>query len=69
MMAKKINNKYDLEQLVYLRTDPEQYPRMVVCISLSLGNIISYSLTCGTEASDHFEEEIRDHQTFGIPSE
>lgn len=59
----KIPNKYHLEQKVYLITDPEQYPRMVVAVTVSIGNIISYSLACGSDgATEHYEPEVTDEK-------
>ena len=48
---------YSFGQIVYLKTDPEQMPRMVVSIWLRpSGNM--YELGQGAGSSDHYEIEI-----------
>lgn len=58
----KINNKYHLEQKVYLVTDVEQLPRVVVKVSQSIGNAISYTVHCCEIVSEHFECELSDEK-------
>ena len=59
----KINNKYDLEQRVWLRTDPEQYERMVIAFTFSIGGVISYSVVCGSEgAQEYYECELSEER-------
>lgn len=53
----KINNKFALEDLVYLITDEEQKKRMVTEIKVRETGLV-YELTCGVDASDHNEYEI-----------
>lgn len=52
-----IKNEYELKQLVYLTTDPEQYLRVITCILITVQGI-KYTLSCGAEESDHFAFEI-----------
>lgn len=52
-----MTNKYSIEEIVYLKTDPEQLPRMVTCIELRK-NSVSYQLSCGTQVSYHYDFEI-----------
>ena len=52
-----IDNKYNIGQIVYLKTDPDQNSRMVVMIQIS-GKDILYQLASGTMASWHFDFEI-----------
>jgi hypothetical protein len=52
-----IDNKFDFEQIVYLKTDREQLPRMVTKISITKVDII-YELSCGTLVSGHYGCEI-----------
>jgi hypothetical protein len=48
---------YTFGQIVYLKTDPEQLPRMVISIRLLVtGNM--YELGQGPTSSDHYEIEI-----------
>jgi hypothetical protein len=54
----EFKTKYEVWQFVYLRHDPEQFPRMIVdyCIDKSG---IQYLLRCGTEETYHYENELR----------
>lgn len=57
----KVNNKFDLTEEVYLRTDPEQLIRIVTGISLN-GHPdnpnIGYELSQGPMQSFHYDYEI-----------
>lgn len=55
----KFESKYGLLQTVYLVHDPEQIPRMIVQISFGPNNVF-YALSCGGEATEHYEQEISD---------
>jgi hypothetical protein len=62
-MAKnvKVELDHDHEDLVYLKTDPCQYQRMVVEIRLLPGGIAIYKLRCGEdEPTEHYAIEISD---------
>lgn len=54
-----IDNKFEKGEVVYLKTDKDQLPRMVygfdICGSL---NEIIYRLACGTQISNHYDFEI-----------
>lgn len=52
-----IDNKFSLNQIVYLITDSEQKRRIVTKIMVN-PNGISYQLSCGASDSDHYECEI-----------
>jgi hypothetical protein len=52
-----INNNFEIEQIVFLKHDVEQKPRMVIAYIVDKESII-YRLCCGTEISDHFGFEI-----------
>lgn len=54
----KISTEYNLEQLVYLATDPEQNQRVVTAISIYPNNLVMYTLVCGTEESTHYGFEL-----------
>ena len=43
--------------IVYLKTDQEQRPRMVLCIHIWPTGVM-YELGCGPDSSDHHEFEI-----------
>jgi hypothetical protein len=54
--------KFKLGEIVYLKTDSEQLPRMVTEISI-LGSSMSdcvttYDLSQGEESSEHYSSEI-----------
>lgn len=57
-----INNKFNLGQVVYLRTDIEQQARIVTLLEISPGGTIIYGLTCGTQDSKHFDIEITEER-------
>jgi len=57
-----IDNKFDLEQEVYLKTDSDQLKRIVTAISVHPNKQIIYSLTCCTDCSDHYDFEISDEE-------
>lgn len=54
----------ELEQFVYLKTDPEQYQRMVTAISVFPGNVLNYELSSGSEKSYHYRFEITTEKQF-----
>lgn len=49
--------EYDLEQIVYLRHDPDKHPRMVTAIINRLCGV-TYELSCGSEITEHCLSEI-----------
>ena len=49
--------EYNFGDIVYLKTDPEQKPRMVVRIILT-PEVNYFVLACGTEESTHHVMEI-----------
>lgn len=53
----KITTLYDIEDIVYLKTDGEQKERMITCIKITPGAHIYY-LSCGEEETIHYEIEI-----------
>ena len=54
----QINPKFNIGQVVYLKTDPEQLPRIVISILIGADSLIQYRLMCGTEESLHYAIEI-----------
>lgn len=52
-----INFKYQLQQEVYLKTDIEQRKRLVTEIKVQPSGIV-YTLSCGTQNTDHYDFEI-----------
>lgn len=54
-----INTKYDLGQIVYLKTDDEDIPYIIISITYDLNNSYVYNLKNGCEVTYHFEKEIK----------
>lgn len=52
-----IENKFDLGDIVYLKTDPDQKKRMVIQISIRVTGII-YEVNCADRSSWHYEMEL-----------
>jgi hypothetical protein len=49
--------KFSIGEIVYLRTDVEQLPRMVISAEVGIGWVI-YSLASGVNTSRHYDFEI-----------
>jgi hypothetical protein len=52
-----IDNEFEIQEIVYLRHDIEQLPRMVTGVIWD-GHKIMYELISGVDASQHYEFEI-----------
>jgi len=48
---------FDMGQEVFLKTDREQYPRMITGYKVSPGGI-TYEVSCGTLTSWHYDFEL-----------
>lgn len=57
-----LNNQYQIQQILYLRHDIEQLPRMVTAIIWD-GHKIMYEVISGTLASQHYEFELSNVKT------
>lgn len=57
-----INNKFAFGQIVYLKTDKEQHPRIVTRIQIYSNLNIYYALSCGTAETWHFDIEITEER-------
>lgn len=57
-MAMVINNKFDHGQMVYLKTDVDQNPRLVIAIKIYKAGEYMYEVICGTIASLHYDFEL-----------
>ena len=62
----EINNKYNLGQMVYLYTDPDQLPRMIIGIKIDISRSLLYKICCGTSETWHFEAEISSNKNIDI---
>ncbi len=60
-----IKNEYELKQLVYLKTDPDQCVRIIISIHISVQGI-TYVLSCGDECSEHFAFEISKSKNYSL---
>lgn len=56
-MSKILDNQYEIGETVYLKTDPDQIPRIVYCF-LVFRNETLYKLACGVTSSDHYDFEL-----------
>ncbi len=50
--------KHGFEDIVYLKTDINQVPRMVLEMSIASKNCVQYKLAEGDSASWHYEIEL-----------
>lgn len=53
-----IDNKFEIGDIVYLTTDGEQLKRVVTSIFIRPNEQITYELSCGSHASEHYDFEI-----------
>lgn len=53
----KLNVEFKIGDTVYLKTDPEQYERIVIAYIVE-NKDISYQLACGEDHSTHADYEI-----------
>lgn len=61
-----IENEYALEDVVYLKTDTEQKPRIVTAIKVIVGGAIIYELTQCSFVSAHYECELNPTKDYSI---
>lgn len=54
----RIDNRFPNGSTVFLKTDMDQLPRMIIGIKICLTNELLYELVCGTIISWHYEAEI-----------
>jgi len=59
----KINTNFSIEDIVYLKTDIEQLPRIVTGIIVRKNSLLYY-LTNGTTETCHYDFEISLEKTF-----
>lgn len=64
-----IDNKFEIGQTVYLKTDEHQHPRIVLRITIHNGGFIYYSLGCGSTDSMHEDIEISAEKDITILTE
>jgi hypothetical protein len=49
----------DIGDIVYLRTDPDKYERLIVSFKVEPSGMVLYELACGDRKSNHYEFEIQ----------
>lgn len=52
-----LENKFNIAETVYLKTDQEQKPRLVTGLTVRQSEI-SYALSCGESETHHYDFEI-----------
>lgn len=57
----KIENKFNIEQKVYLITDPDQLVRIVTALKILPRGVV-YELSCGSTSSEHYDFEITEEK-------
>lgn len=58
----EINNNFNIEDVVYLKHDVEQMPRMITAIIIDK-YCIMYEVISGTEVSQHYGYELSKEKT------
>ena len=57
-----IDNKYEIGQIVYLATDKEQLPMMILSFEVFKDGEIMYKLGTGTTTTYHYDFEFSDKE-------
>jgi hypothetical protein len=57
-ISMNIKNRFNIEDIVYLKTDADQQQRIIAGIIVRPNGILVYEICCGTENSNHYEFEI-----------
>lgn len=63
-----VDNKFEIKQIVYLKTDTEQKPRIVTGIRVQKDDIC-YELSSGTDVSVNYDFEISETKDILITSD
>jgi hypothetical protein len=61
----KINNQFAIGDVVYLKTDTEQKPRIITAIKITQSNL-SYEVTHCTYATWHYDFEMSQTKDYSI---
>ena len=66
MQLGNVVTRYDLEQIVYLRVNPE-IAGLITSITALIGGSFYYTIVWGDERAEahHFEAELTDERQFG----
>ena len=60
-----IENKFNIGQTVYLVTDQDQKPRIILSIAVNKYDLI-YEMTSGTDTSRHYDFEISEEKQLQV---
>lgn len=55
--GKTHKTEFEFEDIVFLKTDPEQLERMITSLTVDMNGFL-YTVACGDTESSHFECEI-----------
>ena len=60
-----LDNKHNIGDIVYLKTDTDQSERIITAIQLNANGLI-YMLVCGATETWHYDMEISLEKTFKL---
>jgi hypothetical protein len=58
-----INNKFKLGETVFLKTDPDQYARIIVALQITVDGGMLYKLAINMSEQWHYEVELQREKT------
>jgi hypothetical protein len=61
-----IDPTYNIGDFVYIKTDQEQFQRIVTALIVCPAKDILYELTCGTIASKHYDFELSKEKNYAV---
>ncbi len=64
----RIENKFEISDTVYLRTDENQLARLVTGIRIRPQGVLLYELSQGTHESVHYEFELSEDRDILVTS-
>ena len=64
-----IDNKFNIGDSVYLKTDREQYERIITGMCLRVNGIVSYEVASGTLSTWHYEFELSNEKDILIKTQ
>jgi uncharacterized protein YodC (DUF2158 family) len=60
----RIDNVFEIGDIVYLKTDEDQKPRMILSIEVFAQGELLYRLISGTFESHHYDYEMSKEKTY-----
>lgn len=61
-----IEHEFSPKEIVYLKTDSSQLPRIITCLLVYEDGSVSYELACGVGKSFHFGFEMSREKNFSL---